>query len=302
MSKYVLIYNGEGAGPNSTHDLKELFSTTEIYDEAPTITYTHFESNFDELAPQDVTIVLPGGSVSEMGRNLSPYQDKIKYFTDRGAKGLFICAGAYLATQHAEMFSDTYIFKPETAKFDALPYTSNTSHYFGQQLSLNVIQNYHALGPFIPNDNFIPAYHEGLELHASIGKPYSVSLEINPGLELKETHSTEIFFKGCGFERINESPSSEVVAIYKDSRHHSFFYPQSKTTKTLENLPAIIREGKFIASGVHLETCVPESKLLKFLQDGRKKYPRALPLEQGDYNSNESRNFVNALLKKTFNP
>lgn len=78
MPQYVLIYNGDGAGEHSTTDLKELFSCDDIYGSRPTVTLTDFTSNFDQLTPENTTVVLPGGTVVSMGRALFPQKEKIK--------------------------------------------------------------------------------------------------------------------------------------------------------------------------------------------------------------------------------
>lgn len=103
MPEYVFVYNGTGTGPNSREDLKELFTSYGIYAD-PNVRFSELRENFTGLDPKQMTIVLPGGSVSYMGEALQSLQPQLKSLFAQGCKGVFVCAGAYLACSNAVSF------------------------------------------------------------------------------------------------------------------------------------------------------------------------------------------------------
>lgn len=305
MTQFIYIYNGRGSGPNSREDLKELFIRYPIYS-ASDVVFSDFQSNFDGLSPDNLTLVLPGGYVVGMALNLYHNKKKLTTLFESGAQGLFICAGAYLAAAEADVFFDDYARDDATQRFKPLKYWLNTTDDnlvtlkepgIPQGFSLNILSDYKAYGSFIPNDTYHT--HYTTPLTSSYKKPYSVNLL------LEDTqHSTfELFLGGCGFEPLNEHAlsSGSVVARYQDQNPYSFFYKAGKPQKTISHMPAIIRKPGLLASGVHLETCVEQSKLLKLMQEGSEAN-QYLPLQDSRYDQEASRSLVIPLLKETLNP
>jgi glutamine amidotransferase-like uncharacterized protein len=269
MTEHVLIHNGDGVGPKSRDDLKKLFEEYNIYPSTD-VRLTNFTGNFSGLEPKQTTIVLPGGSVCNMGISLQAYQTKIRDFFDRGCNGVFICAGAYLATNNADIFKNEYTRKNE-GEFNELSYQANiyscskATEFL--EYNLNIVSDYKAMGPFIPNDayrNTPPAVNLG----ASVRKPYCVSLFH----EEASFSFNEIYAGGPGFKPITAQAEEryEVLATYQERSLYTFFQPPGKPTEVIENMPAMIRakdRGVFL-SATHIETCVEDSKLLKLMQEG----------------------------------
>jgi len=288
MTEVVLIYNGSGVGPKSRDDLKTLFEAYNIYSSAD-VRVTNFSDNLEGLDPKQTTIVLPGGAVYGMGCSLRDHKAKIKDFFDRGCNGVFICAGAYLATNNADIYRNVYTQK-NAHEFNPLPYEFNIP-----EMNLNIISDYKAMGPFIPND----AYHAlppTVNLSYNIRKPYCVMLW-DEGLGVP---FNEIYAGGPGFKPLSAQAEEryEVLATYCDRSSYSFFQPK-KPVETIRDMPAMIRakdRGLFL-SATHIETCVEDSQLLKLMQDGGEV---SIPLPGvNDYDPASARELVIPLLRDT---
>lgn len=296
MTEYVFVYNGEGAGLNSSYDLKELFIRYGIY-ESSDVSFTDFNSNFEGLSPSKMTIVLPGGSAINMGNALLPNKTKIQDFFAQGCKGLFVCSGAYLATDNADMFLDNYTRNTMQDTFNPLKYGRSTFGYYMDpriDLNLNIIHDYKALGPFIPNDSYCQI-GTSQKLEASIRKSYCTNLL----LEQDQRPLKQMYMAGCGFESVESTTTTpcEVVATYNDQNRYSFFYPSSNELKTIIKMPAIIRKPGILLAGPHIETCVEDSRLLKLFQDGGDKILPAINADE--YNAEQSRELIIPLLQET---
>ncbi len=307
MTNSVFIYNGHGASSHSSDDLKELFIRHghEIYNSRPDVSFYDSSFKFDGNKPDDMTLVFPGGSTGVMGSILFEYKDNIQKLFDvncntgKSCKGVFVCAGAYLATNNADLFTDTYTMDAEADQFHPLQYDSSTFGYYLNP-KMDIIPDYKAFGPFIPNNSYVTYYRNNAakSLHASVVKSYCVDLL----MQASQKPVKQLYLSGCGFEHNPESKTNtcEVVAIYHDQNRYSFFYHPGNT-KTISNMPAIIRKPGVILSGTHIETCVEDSKLLKLMQDGVDN--RLLPLAEGNqYNPVDSRDTIIPLLKETLNP
>ena len=308
MPQVIFVYNGPGSGPNSRDDLKELFTRYPIY-QASDVVLSDFHPNLDGLSPKNVTIVLPGGSVPGMATHLYPNRTKLQTLFANGAQGVFICAGAYIAAASADVFFDEYTRELTTQRFKPLKYWLNTldDHLIKAKIgspegiSLNILSDYKAYGSFIPNDSY--DNYVATPLGGNYKKPYSVNLF----LEDTQQSTHELFLGGCGFEPLNEQAlsSDSVVARYQDQNPYTFFYNASTPPKTIAHMPAIIRKPGILASGVHIETCVEESKLLKLMQEGDNKNhlpTQFLPLQDTHYDQEASRSRVIPLLQETLNP
>ncbi|MDF1685019.1 MAG: hypothetical protein P1U36_10250 [Legionellaceae bacterium] len=289
MTEYVLIYNGSGVGPKSRDDLKKLFEEYNIYPSVD-IRLTNFTENLDGLEPEKTTIVLPGGTVFGMSWSLKHHKAKIHDFFERGCNGVFICAGAYLATNNADVYEDSYT-RGDVGEFNPLPYGVN----FSEEMNLNIVSDYQAVGPFIPHDAYSTT-PPTVNLGANVRKPYSVTLFDH---EFCAPFS-EIYAGGPGFKPITEQANEryEVLATYHDRSSYSFFQ-RNKSVETIRDMPAMIRakdRGLFL-SATHIETCVEDSQLLKLMQEGDKV---TIPLPDViDYDPASARERVIPLLQNT---
>jgi glutamine amidotransferase-like uncharacterized protein len=308
MTQFIFVYNGPGSGPNSRDDLKELFTKYPIY-QASDVVLSDFQANFDGLYPENVTIVLPGGQVPVMATCLYSNRTKLQTLFSNGAQGVFICAGAYLAAAAADVFFDEYTRDDTTRAFKPLKHWLNTRDEYlmkpkigsPEGVSLNILSDYKAYGSFIPNDTYDSYF--ATPLSGQYKKPYSVNLL----LEDTQQSTHELFLGGCGFEPLTDQASSadSVVARYQDQSRYTFFYKSGTPQKTIPNMPAIIRKPGILASGVHIETCVEESKLLKLMREGdcTSHLPTEyLPLQDTRYDQEASRSRIIPLLQVTLNP
>ncbi len=290
MPQYIFIYNQSGVGPNSRDDLKELFTQYPIYADS-NVQLSDFNGSFDGLTPQQITLVLPGGTVPSMSAALRPHQERIKSLFAAGSHGLFICAGAYLAVGEANVYYDDYTKQSDRNTFAPMRFWVNTSE---QQMSLNIMPEYRAFGSFIPNDSYLD--HPAKNLKSGTLKPYLTNLFFSN----KQRCSRELFIAGCGFERPREQ--TDTVATYTDKDQYSFFSPRTDHTKIIHNMAAIVKKPSMIASGVHIEACVENSKLLKLMTEGRASpNGTVLPLlEETSYDAESSRASIIPLLQDAF--
>jgi glutamine amidotransferase-like uncharacterized protein len=304
MKENIFIYNGAGAGTNSSYDLKELFIRhgAEIYTNADSfeVQFTDFNMNFDGLSPEAMTIVLPGGSVVAMGCNLFNHKTKIQSLFSANAKGVFICAGAYLATSNADLFNDSYSVSFNDDTFNLPEYRRSTLEYYSEpkmDLNLDIVCDYKAVGPFIPNDSYFPLRTTYNLTKPGVGKPYVVDVLF----ETDQAISKQTYLGGCGFEPLEalvENPCN-VVARYHERSRYSFFYPRAEV-KNIDAMPAIIRKPGVLLSGPHIETCVEDSQLLKLFREGKDAKFLPLPPEE-TYNAEEAREHTIPLLRDTLN-
>lgn len=292
MSEYVFVYAGTGSGPNSREDLKELFTNYGIYAD-PNVCFSELRENFTGLDPKQMTIVLPGGSVSDMGGALQPLQPQLKSLFTQGCKGVFVCAGAYLACSNTDLFRDNYCFNSTTQQFDPLKYAYSTVNDPSRgDISLKLVDDYQAYGTFIPNNSY--QSYSG-PLHASMYKPYQVKLN----WQTTECTSSQLFLGGCGFQSLNTRSSTEdIVATYADSQKYSFFYPQTGSTKTLSSLPAIVKKPGLLLSGPHIEACVDNSRFFKRVKEGEGRL-LSLPASGVPYDPQVAKEMIIPLLQTT---
>lgn len=282
MQEKVFIYDSHGVGPNSRDDLKKLFEEYPIYD-SPMVACTDLTFNFDGLRPDKTTIVFPGGNVSKMGLSMEGQKIKIQDFFHEGCKGVFVCAGAYLASNSADIFLDEYKINSSN-EFLPLRYIWNTTRY-----NLNIVSNYKAIGPFIPNSTYAL---KSASFSCKIKKPYCVTLALENNQSIQQ-----MYLAGCGFQPIGENNGVKEVATYRDCSQYTFFRP-AREPETISAMPAIIqmREKHILLSGPHIETCVEDSKLLKLMHDGDE---TTTPLPESAYDADSSREFVIPLLRDT---
>ena len=302
MNEKVFIYNDNvGVNSSSCDDLKELFMRYHIY-ESSDVAVSDFNSSFDGLQPKKITIVLPGGSVVFMGETLYQHKTKIQNLFNAGCKGVFICAGAYMATNNADLFIEKYSMNQTTGQLNPLNHSSSTKLLdvgYGPGVNLNIVSDYKAYGPFIPNDSYntyIQACQD-VTIYANVRKPYCVNLR----LESTQQLFNQLYLAGCGFEKIgNSQPDSrEVVATYNDKNRYSFFYKNAQST-TITNMPAIIRKPGILLSGPHIETCIEDSKLMRVMSDGFE--DQVIPLQgENQYDPAWSREIIVPLLRETLN-
>lgn len=261
MTEYVLIYNGSGVGPKSRDDLKHLFEAYKIYPSVD-VRFTTFDHHFDGLSPKETTIILPGGTVFGMAASLFPKREKIKDFFKRGCNGVFVCAGAYLATRQADIFHNQYHLQPD-GNFKHLPYGFSLS----SEDNLNIVSDYQAMGPFIPHDAYRAVPSEK-RANPMLRKPYCVTLRNS----LDNNIVSQMYAGGPDFKSVTEHASEryQVVYTYRDCSAYSFFRPNESSQDDVKSMPAMIRakeQGLFL-SGTHFETCVENSQLLKLMREG----------------------------------
>jgi glutamine amidotransferase-like uncharacterized protein len=267
MTEYVLIYDNSGVFDASRDDLKTLFESYGIYSDV-TVRFTDFKSNFDGLPAKQTTVVLPGGMVSAMEISLRGERPKLQQLFSEGSKGLFICAGAYLAVNNADIYMEN-------------------SYRYGYNLSsdrtLNILSDYKAIGSFIPNE--------------AIPRLATLSLRNDCGYNLRQ-----IYLGGSGFKEIEKKvdQTCEVVATYTDCRQYTFFKRPLGIFEVQTNMPAILRDkqrGLFL-SGPHIEACVEGSKVLKTVQEETDKEGEILP-HSINFELEFSRGTIIPLLKDT---
>jgi glutamine amidotransferase-like uncharacterized protein len=139
--------------------------------------------------------------------------------------------------------------------------------YYGlssQEIDANfgLITDYQSIGPFYPNDN--PPNSSKKHI------PYSVNLS------LMESNKKlrQLYVSGPGFFSEVNQPKTKVVAAYADCKSYRFQYLTKDIT--INNLPAMIcrepdeKTGGIFLSGTHIETCVPNSKMLNAFASGDK--------------------------------
>ncbi|WED41966.1 BPL-N domain-containing protein [Legionella cardiaca] len=255
MTRKVFIYNDIGTGPNSTSDIKELFTSKDIFSSTPDVLEKNFDFNMDGLS--NPVFVVPGGSTTLIGHRLKPQMDKIKIqFKDRyGYVG--VCAGAYLGVSDAELFHLHYEPMKENPKASFLCSTNTI------KIALDMINDYGAFGAFYPNEKH--RFETTKELI-----PYRVSISSTK----TNREFSQLYVAGPAFYPIDDKPRAQVMAYYKNSNQYTLF---SNSHSNFNSLPAIICRapteksgGKFLAA-THIETCIKNSKLLRFFkQEGLK--------------------------------
>lgn len=300
------LYHKYGVLTHSRDDLKELFSSGHIFDHVD-VTYTTFEGNFDGLkvSVDNPTLVFPGGNAWKIyGTSLS-HHPKIAELLSQGWNYVGVCAGAYLAGHEMELYQTPYQFNLNAY---APPTFSCSQQLFG------VCHDYNALGPFYPDPTHylwqicrekLPAEQVA---NAAITKPYVVSITFADQQRLPA-----LYVNGCAFEKRAAVPDQHtVVASYPDNRY-AFFNPHTRSHKTFTTMPAIIhqrvsddhRRGGMVASGIHFETCVPNSKMLSLFSDPHNAHTIALSSQeiQSLHDSREqAETMYTTLLKETLTP
>ncbi len=288
MSNKVFIYNGEGTNPESVNDLKELFSSDNIFSTHPDISLCNFK--FNPIGLSTPTFVVPGGSTTVIGRFVKPELSRFREIFEEDYNFVGVCAGAFIATENADLFI--------THKIDNSSTLLPPSYLFSTpalQANINIIDDYQAVGSFYPNDSYL---HD----QPKCNMPYRVSLLT----EKKQTFS-QLYLAGPGFFSSRQTNSqSEVVATYINRDPYVFNYPSEK--KEFKQLSAMIRSkptdsrrgGRFL-SGTHIESCVPYSKLLNLFKSDSEK---TKALKKNDYEilineRQDTQNFVESLLADT---
>lgn len=260
-SNYVFIYDGRGVYSESGMDLKELFSTHQIFHH-PVIRECDFNINFDGLNSRP-TFVVPGGSAGVIGGTLIGAKPEHKAINNIKAKFgdkfnyVGICAGAFIGTDSAEVYN---LGSVENSAEDAVqsPKFNNTS-LLDIGMNIGVMPDYKAIGPFYPHGK-----------RANESSTYFVPHRVKLTFQFGTTAiHPQLYVAGPGFVRTNNvtDQRTETVAIYSDQNRYVFFNGQHHKNE-IENMPAIIRriaskkEGGRFLSGTHIESCVPNSKVL----------------------------------------
>jgi hypothetical protein len=110
MTKKIFIYEDNYSAYFSIPDLRELFSTTEIFPSKPDIYVGSYDFNTDGLV--DPLFVIPGGTTYSMAKEVVPQMSAIRSQIGEKFDFLGICAGGFLATGEADLFSTKHNFDP----------------------------------------------------------------------------------------------------------------------------------------------------------------------------------------------
>jgi glutamine amidotransferase-like uncharacterized protein len=307
MPHKIFIYQGNGAGANSCQDLKDFFENHHLFNNRPDVVYTTFDENFDGLraSSDTLTMVLPGGNAYEMALSTRANKEKIIGFLNSGWNTVSVCAGGYLAGFKTELYKVNYKFNMNG--FDP--------PVFNRELpSFGICADYNALGSFYPDsDHYMrralqepEVTVEKLELK-HIYKPYCVSLNF----ENQQTLPA-LYVDGCAFEKIPGVPQQHTVAASYANNKYTFLNSAGKSYKSFEAMPAIIYRkaepasaiGAVIASGVHFETCIENSRVLNYFANlNNAKTVALLPqeIEKLQEKRAESLAMYTSLMRRAFN-
>ncbi|EKD55273.1 MAG: hypothetical protein ACD_60C00019G0003 [uncultured bacterium] len=251
-SRKVFIYQGAGVGPLSTADLNSLFTTSkDIFPSRPDVTLRNFDFNMDDLT--DPVFVVPGGSTSLIGNKLKSQMDKVKIHFKENFSYVGICAGAFLGAPDADLFVTTHrLSKENSKKFEpAKPFSSTKK----LGIALNMIDDYQAFGAFYPDDSHLNAPPKEL-------MPYRVTLSF---VQSKRELS-QLYIAGPAFIPSEEKQSSEIVATYVNHKNYTLYsngkYQPNKPLTAIVRKQFEKKQGGIFLAATHIETCVPDSKLL----------------------------------------
>lgn len=259
----LFIYKSENTAEQSVEDIKELFTRYDILTN-PDITFSTFDENFSGLNAKDnPTLIIPGGRSINIGMQLVKERKlpTIKKLVDTGFNYLGICAGAYLAPYKSDIFKADYKLG-FYGDFEDMPHMTSTTS-FG--CNLDLVREYSGWGPFYPNDTYVDYESSEPWRDTNFSKPYCTQLTFDGNTQIPQ-----LYLDGCGFTANAEKSNNNVesLARYADRKAYTFFNSASYTTT--DNLSAIIRrkrdtqKGGIFLSGTHIESCVPDSKMLVF--------------------------------------
>ena len=292
-SNKVFIYNSHETDRNSADDLKELFSSNQIFAAKPDVTLSDFNSNFSGLCRP--TFVVPGGAAMRMAVNLQPKMQTIQDAIKQHYHYISSCAGAFLGTKNAYVFDNSHGTNENKTAFVDSDYMFSTQDILDPDAYIGDINDYDAIGPFYPDDHYLGKAKK-------LYMPYRVNLQVTT----LDKSLAQLYVSGAGFFRNDHLPkTAEIVATYSPDSSYSFNLPNGK--KTFETLPAMIRrfptedKGAVFLSGTHIETCVPNSKFLRFFQEPTQ---HSHALSAAEYNNfckeqTETRADIELLLRTT---
>lgn len=283
-TRKVFILNTRGTSPESRDDLFEFFTTsTKIFSSKPDVKIVDNVSfNFDDL--NSPIFVQGGGASGTIGKNLKySFQCLENYYYSY----VGICAGGYVAVNKARLYllnekdkSFTYNHLYDTDSFKS---------------NLNIIDDFDAVGPFIPNDT------QPLD-ETTPYVPYCVNINLNDGTKLPQ-----LYVQGPGFFPNNKTPKTEMVATFKEANQFKLF-PSTFNTNTevaaiIKRSPSASRGGLFLSSTHSLEAAVQNSK---FVNAFKEKTDGIMTLQQSDLdllasNQQTAKEKMENLLNETLN-
>ena len=261
MPKFF-IYNGDAVSQDCKADLTHLLQDNFI--DAPCdVMDWHVKQNFDGLRLRDApTLVVPGGSMWAMYIDLQKEFDKVTgLVNNKGFHYIGSCAGAYLAGEAITVSSTTY------ERDDARDYRqiSRIGQASPVRPGLGLLPGVSTFGPLYSSQFHCEAHKPFLSEKGILFPfmPYSYSIKPTDG-----DGFAALYLSGCGF---SVSPMAaefpvEIVATYQEALAHG----QSPTYEA--DIPAVLYKsghestaGNVLVSSAHLETCVPNSQILKAL-------------------------------------
>jgi len=287
MSSKVFIYNAKGASSPSAEDLKELFSSKNIFVKKPDVQLSDF--NFDPSGLSTPTFVVPGGSTIALSHYIKPRIDKMRGIIKNDFNYVGICAGAFIGANSADLFHTSHQYNDQQESLDEPSFLFTID----ENMNLNLVTDYKAVGAFYPHDG-----HKNPAPKKQY-MPYRVNLTL---AETKED-LPQLYVSGPGFFSTNRRPQSSVVATYADCNTYTF--PYEKEKMQINSFPAMISskpsEGKggVFLSGTHIETCVPNSKLLTFFKSPGLQNAPLNALDVSALEQAEARATVESLLSKS---
>lgn len=304
MPNKIFIYNGYGADSSSAEDVKTLFSSGNIFSSCD-ILLTDFTQNFDGISSTDNhTVIFAGGNASLILDSIAAKaKTNIQSLQLAGSHYVGICAGAFIATEQADVFKTPYKCK-YYCPYPAPIYLGD----FGRLKNAvpSVCSDYKAIGPFYPNSFYYPGRicidkditEKEVEDSLTL-KPYCVELALP-----QKQYLSSLYVAGCGFASTRESKSFEILGTFPKSI--DFSYPNDFREE--KNFPAIIQKksdkekknGAVLLSGTHIETTVADSKFLSFFA---KKATGVIPLKEKEIavlknNQNDGYEIVSKILRK----
>jgi glutamine amidotransferase-like uncharacterized protein len=289
MSSKVFIYNAQGASASSAEDLKELFTSENIFVNRPDVQLSDF--NFNPSGLNTPTFVVPGGSTTQIGTRVKPQISKIRSTLGDNFNYVGVCAGAFIGTRPADLFFTTHKYSFQNGGLEEPVFFLTTED---NKVNLDFITDYKAVGSFYPHDGH---KHSTPKTYM----PYRVNLSLTEN----NSKLSQLYVAGPGFIPVNDNGQSSVVATYTDCE--SYMFPYEKESTKVNHFPAIISskpsedKGGVFLSGTHIEACVPNSRFLTFFKTAEK-HNSALKAEEYDafvLEQAETRATVESLLSKT---
>jgi glutamine amidotransferase-like uncharacterized protein len=254
-STKVFIYSDDSTSSSSAEDLKALLASKTIFGSTPDVTLSDFNFNPSQLTRP--VFVVPGAvSSTRVGLALLPKMAKMRAELQEHFDYVGVCAGSFLATQLADYYVTLHDYNVATQNFD------NPMLLMDDIKNLGVVKDYKAVGAFYPNNGYAG------QSSVQVVMPYRVTLSL-PSLGAT---LSQLYVSGPAFIQAEEKAApvtSTVVATYADKQtKYPFFTPTQfvPAPAAILSQPATSTQGARFIAGTHIESCVPDSKFLKFFE------------------------------------